>query len=93
LPPPRFPPQPATFPFPFFPTRAGQLRQLTTHDQLGSLPSLSPSRDGRGHQWQAPPRDPSASPRLSLSPSEFLYKLELELLLTPLHSKHTTTRT
>jgi hypothetical protein len=79
-------------PLPFLPTRVGQLRQLTPCDQLGSLPpSLRPSRDGRGHQWQAPP--PGILPPPLTFLSLLLFKLELELLPFPLHSNHTSTRT
>jgi hypothetical protein len=46
--------------------------------------------DGRRQQWQAPP--PGILPPPLAFLSLLLFKLELELLLTPLHPQHTTTR-
>jgi hypothetical protein len=57
----------------------------------GRFPSFAPSRDGRGHQWQAPP--PRArSPPLTFFPLA-LFKLAHKPLRLPLPLQHTNTRT
>jgi hypothetical protein len=50
-------------------------------------PFLAPSRDGRGHQWQAPPLG-AHSPPLAFLPLA-LFKPVLERLRLPLPSQHT----
>jgi hypothetical protein len=54
------------------------------------FPSLNPSRDGRGHQWQAAGR-PIPFP-LRLPPCA-LFKLAHKPLRLPLPLQHTNTRT
>jgi hypothetical protein len=49
--------------------------------------SFAPSRDGRGHQWQAPPLG-ARSPSLALL-SVMLFKHVLERLRLPLPSQRT----
>jgi hypothetical protein len=53
-------------------------------------PFLASSRDGRGHQWQAPP--PGArSPPFAFLPA-LLFKPVIDCLRLPLHPQHTNTR-
>jgi hypothetical protein len=55
---------------------------------LGTFPPfLAPSRDGRGHQWQAPPLGARPPPFAFLPLA--LFKHALELLRLPLHLQHT----
>jgi hypothetical protein len=72
--------------FPSFPPhQTGQLRQLTPPSINWScyLP-LAPSRDGRDHQWQAPPLGVRPPP-LAFLPLA-LFKLVFKLLPSPLPS-------
>jgi hypothetical protein len=69
------------FPLPFLLTRADQLRQLTTSDQIGRYPFLKPLPEmaAASNGKRRPPPKPSASPCLLLS--WLLFNLEPELLL------------
>jgi hypothetical protein len=74
------------------PHQTGQLRQLTPPPiNLSRYLPLEPSRDGRGHQWQAPPLE-VRSPPLAFLPLA-LFRHALELLHSPFHPQHTTPRT
>jgi hypothetical protein len=88
LPPqPRIPPRPASPPS--FSSSLGLPIKAINHPCSSGVVSLSfaPSRDSRGHQWQAPPLGAS-SPSLALLPV-LLFKPVLERLRLPLPSQHT----
>jgi hypothetical protein len=87
LPPqPRITPRPASFPS--FPSSSSLPIKAINRSRSSGAVSLSfaPSRDGRGHQWQAPPLG-ARSPPLALLP--VLLKPVLERLLLPLPSQRT----
>jgi hypothetical protein len=84
---PRIPPRPASFPS--FPSSSSFPIKAINHPRSSGAVSLSfaPSRDGRGHQWQAPPLG-APSPSLALLPV-LLFKPVLERLRLPLPSQRT----
>jgi hypothetical protein len=85
----RIPPRPAFSPS-FFSLASLPIKAFNRPGTIGAVsPFLAPSRDGRGHQWQAPPRSPPSS--LRLLPA-LLFKHALELLRLPLHTQHTNAR-
>jgi hypothetical protein len=88
LPPqPRIPPRPVSSPS-FLSSPDLPIKALNRPRSIGAVsPFLAPSRDGRGHQWQAPPLG-ARSPPLAILPLALL-KPVLERLRLPLPSQHT----
>jgi hypothetical protein len=75
--------------FPSFPSSSSLPIKAINHPRSSGAVSLSfaPSRDGRGHQWQAPPLG-APSPSLALL-SVLLFKPVLEHPCLPLPSQRT----